>query len=443
MFIQEVARPVFDAAKTELFEKLEKVFIIVFLILYSRGIVALVLTGGASEGDGSGDFDFGILTLFWMANYVITACLFVVKWDIVKDRLMTIIFSNYFYWIFLMFIMLSTIWSERPDETFRASIGMIGTVMFGAYIVSRYKLQEQIKLLVLFFGVVIGLSVLMVFVPGYGIDHGKHAGAIRGIYTHKNIFGPIVTLSCATFLIYLKSSFCEHKKLAYLGFLASFALVVGSRSSSSLLYTVLLVILIHAVEVLRLSGKLFAWALGGFAALYFFVSTWWRSIFVYVLGLLGRDATLTGRTDIWDVIIGKIQERLWFGYGFDGFWHGIYGESLYVRNALRWDLPNSHNGFLDLMLGVGIIGFALLSLAIWVTFIKNIAVLRNRYAWVYTWPLVYIFYMLMINMSESSLATQNTIQAILMTICIASTSLEFNDLFREEAQPDLGSSIDV
>ncbi|MEM9766601.1 MAG: O-antigen ligase [Cyanobacteria bacterium P01_D01_bin.71] len=429
MFLQDVAKPVFDIAKTELFEKLEKAFIIFYLILFSRGIAALILTGGASEGDSSGDFDFGILTLFWMLNYVITAGLFIVKWDAVKDRLVPIIFNNYFYWIFLMFIMLSTIWSERPDETFKASVGMVGTVMFGVYIVSRYKLQEQIKLLTLFFGIVIGLSILMVFVPGYGIDPGKHAGAVRGIYTHKNIFGPIATLSCSTFLIYFKTSFCENKKLAYLGFLTSFALVVASRSSSSLLYTVLLVALIHSIAILRLSGQLFAWALAGFAALYFFVTTWWNAIFTYILGLLGRDATLTGRTDIWDVVTEKIQERLWLGYGFDGFWHGIYGESQYVRNALRWNLPNSHNGFLDLTLGIGIIGFALLLLTLWVTFIKNIAILRNKFAWAYTWPLAYIFYMSMINMSESSLAIQNNIQTILMTICIASVSVEFDGLF--------------
>jgi len=73
MLLQDVAKPVFDVAKTELFEKFEKAFIILYLILYSKGVITLLLTGGSTEGDGAGDFDFGILKLFWLINYLITA----------------------------------------------------------------------------------------------------------------------------------------------------------------------------------------------------------------------------------------------------------------------------------------------------------------------------------------------------------------------------------
>jgi len=54
MFLQDVAKPVFDVAKTELFEKFEKAFIILYLILYSKGVITLLLTGGSTEGDGAG-----------------------------------------------------------------------------------------------------------------------------------------------------------------------------------------------------------------------------------------------------------------------------------------------------------------------------------------------------------------------------------------------------
>ena len=428
-FFQDVTKPVFDFAKTDLFAKLEKAFILIYLLLFSRGIVTLVLTGGSSEGDGGGDFDFGILTLLWMLNYLITAGLFIVKWDAIKDRLLEVISNNYFYWVFLMFIGLSTIWSEKPDETVKAAIGMGGTVMFGSYIVCRYTLKEQFNLLITFFSIVLGASVLFMFIPGYGVDFAKHAGAIRGIYSHKNIFGPVVTLSTFTFLIYAKTRFCVNKKLAYLGFATSFAMVVGSRSSSSLLYTLLLVFLVHAIEVLRLRGQLFTWSLMALASLYFFVVTWQETITTAVLGLLGKDPTLTGRTDIWDVILEKIQERLWFGYGFDGFWHGIYGESFYVRNAVRWNLPNAHNGYLDLALEIGIVGVALLMLVMWISFVKDLAILKNRFSWEHAWPMAFIFYTLMINMSESSLANQNSFQTIMMTIAFTSVSLEFNKLF--------------
>jgi len=429
MFLQDVAKPVFDVAKTELFEKFEKAFIILYLILYSKGVITLLLTGGSTEGDGAGDFDFGILKLFWLINYLITASLFVVKWDVIKDRLAIVVSSNYFYWVFLMFLFLSTIWSYRPDETIKASIAMCGTVLFGVYIVCRYSLKEQIKLFLWFFGIVISLSILFMLIPGYGIDMGKHAGAVRGIYSHKNIAGQIAVLSSATFLICVKGKLLENQKLAYLGFTLSLAMVIASKSSSSLLYALVLIALINAIQVLSLRGNLFVWSLVSLGGLYFLVSTWAETIMNSALGLVGKDATFSGRTDIWDVIIDKIQEELWLGYGFDGFWHGIYGESLYVRNALRWNLPNSHNGYLDLTLGIGIVGAALLALVIWVTFVKGLAVLKTNFSWANTWGFIYIFYLLMINMSESSLGSPNSLQTIFMTISIVTVSVEFSNLF--------------
>jgi exopolysaccharide production protein ExoQ len=441
-FVQDVTRPAFNFAKTDLFAKLEKWLILAYLILFSRGIVTLVLTGGASEGDGGGgNHDYSFLTLLWLLNYLITTCLFILKWNVIKDRLLAIISNNYLYWVFLMFIGLSVIWSEKPDETVKAAIGMGGTVMFGSYIVCRYTLKEQFNLLITFFSIVLVASVLFMLIPGYGIDFGKHAGAFRGIYSHKNIFGPVMTMSTFTFLIYSKTRFCVNKKLAYLGFAASFMMVVGSRSSSSLVYTLLLVFLVHAIQVLRFRGQLFAWSLMALASLYFFIVTWQQTITNTVLGWLGKDPTLTGRTDIWDVMLEKIQERLWFGYGFDGFWHGIYGESFYVRNAVRWDLPNAHNGYLDLAIEIGIVGLALLMLAMWVYFVKGLAILKNDFSWPHVWPIAFIFYTLMINMSESSLANQNSFQTIMMTIAFTSVSLEFNQLFRPTAAlPDELSS---
>jgi O-antigen ligase len=432
MFFQDVTKPAFDIAKTELFAKIEKAFILVYFLLYSSAILTLIMTRGASESDGSTvDYEYGgIKVLLWMLNYLITAGLFVLKWDVVKERLFSVISNNYFYWIYLMFIMLSTVWSEKPDETLKASIGMFGTVMFGVYIVCRYKLKEQINLLITFFSIVLSLSALFVLIPKYGLEHGKHAGALRGIYSHKNIFGPIVTLSCATFLIYVKANLCSNKRLAYLGFATSFAMVVAARSSSSLMYTVLLIFLIHAIEVLRLRGKLFVWSLVSLAGLYFFVTTWRQTVVNFVLNLLGKDPTLTGRTDIWGAVVQKIQERPWLGYGFDGFWHGNFGESFYVRNAMMWDLPNSHNGFLDLTLGIGLIGVAILALVLWTTFVQGLAILRTHFSWPHAWAFVYVFYLLMVNMSESSLSNQNDLQTIFMTIAITSMSLEFNSRFR-------------
>ena len=42
--------------------------------------------------------------------------------------------------------------------------------------------------------------------------------------------------------------------------------------------------------------------------------------FKRVTGVLGRDPTLTGRTEIWRFAIKSIASRPFLGYGYDVFW---------------------------------------------------------------------------------------------------------------------------
>ena len=39
-----------------------------------------------------------------------------------------------------------------------------------------------------------------------------------------------------------------------------------------------------------------------------------------LLSSIGKDATLTGRVDLWPAVLDKIWQRPWLGYGFSEFW---------------------------------------------------------------------------------------------------------------------------
>ena len=45
-----------------------------------------------------------------------------------------------------------------------------------------------------------------------------------------------------------------------------------------------------------------------------------------VFGLLGKDATLTGRTQIWAAIMRQIDQRPWLGYGYAAIWDEPTGQ---------------------------------------------------------------------------------------------------------------------
>jgi O-antigen ligase len=57
---------------------------------------------------------------------------------------------------------------------------------------------------------------------------------------------------------------------------------------------------------------------------------------------VGRDETLTGRTEVWAAVIPALESQMLLGYGFGSFWTDS-------RRA-KYDIPTAHNGYLDIML---------------------------------------------------------------------------------------------
>lgn len=78
---------------------------------------------------------------------------------------------------------------------------------------------------------------------------------------------------------------------------------------------------------------------------------------INVASLLGRDQTLTGRTEIWAMLIPYAMNKLILGHGFSSFWNDELRATIY---------STAHNGYLDIILSIGIIG-----LIFWSLFVIN------------------------------------------------------------------------
>jgi exopolysaccharide production protein ExoQ len=78
----------------------------------------------------------------------------------------------------------------------------------------------------------------------------------------------------------------------------------------------------------------------------------WR---VLVVDILGRDLTLTTRTEVWPMLIAQ-SESVLVGAGFNSFWTG---ERLAVINA-KLGIIQAHNGYLETYLNGGVVGVVLL-----------------------------------------------------------------------------------
>ena len=79
-----------------------------------------------------------------------------------------------------------------------------------------------------------------------------------------------------------------------------------------------------------------------------------------LFSLLDKDPSLTGRTELWPYVIDAIMRRPLLGWGFTAFWSPLNPYSIEISNLVRWGVPEAHNGLLQALLDVGVIGTALL-----------------------------------------------------------------------------------
>lgn len=73
-------------------------------------------------------------------------------------------------------------------------------------------------------------------------------------------------------------------------------------------------------------------------------------------GTIGRNGNLTGRTDLWRILLGMHINPL-LGSGYESFWLGSRLEWVYYKFGF---VNEAHNGYLELYLNQGLIGLLLL-----------------------------------------------------------------------------------
>jgi exopolysaccharide production protein ExoQ len=78
-----------------------------------------------------------------------------------------------------------------------------------------------------------------------------------------------------------------------------------------------------------------------------------------VIRALGRNPTLTGRTDIWRIVSDQRTNPL-IGEGFYIFWDSAKGDA--VKTAVRSPIQSSHNGYIESYVDSGMVGLILLGL---------------------------------------------------------------------------------
>jgi O-antigen ligase len=303
--------------------------------------------------------------------------------------------------------MVSSLWSIDPGITLRRGVAVTCTGLAGAALASLYDWKSALRLLGCVWVVLLGLSLVSaILAPSFGVMQEVHVGAWAGGWWEKNDLGGHGAR--ASFLFAFLAWRDEGHRRAWIGaLLLSLFLVVMSTSVTALLGVMTGIGVLAAAWWSR-KGKGHALALGYAAVAGGLLLVFALAIAPqFVFGLIGRDATLTGRTDIWNVLGDRVAARPWLGFGYGAFWAPGSEERYWISRALEWSAPSAHNGWLDLAIGLGAVGVALFAIEFVVATLRAVRLAMASPLGVYA--LGVLAQMLMFSMSESVILTQNNI----------------------------------
>jgi len=268
--------------------------------------------------------------------------------------------------VFLMlaiYCIASMSWSAFPIKVFINWGHLVGLmlVVMSARVYFLENTEKIFSTLSVFFFVCILLSFFFVIgVPTIGINQD---GRWQGISGNANTLGALAICSvwASLSVIYTKTG---NKVVFYLILLMSVVVMVGTGSKTSFIVTVFIFLSAYIfVSQSRASNikrffLLGLWCLVG-GGLFLIILILMPELLGLdgVLNVLGRDATFSGRTKVWEHAWNLFLVKPIHGWGFDS--------TLSVVKYTGGRLGQFHNGYFDLLVRGGSLGMVFILLLIY------------------------------------------------------------------------------
>jgi O-antigen ligase len=307
-----------------------------------------------------------------------------------------------FLTIFLIWSFITVFWSDALFVSFKRWIRIFGAmIVLLSGLLHLRSTDDAFKYFKIILSVYIPLSILSIlFIPG---AYQYEFSAWRGIAQHKNTLGQISLVSLIIWSYAIYSDDIRKKLIALIFWGASFILLLGSRSVTSIL---------TAGALFTFSGFLYANrqifrpVVGSFISSMFFLAFFISLIPLIYLGqdalasvpeLLGKDITFSGRLYLWEDVFEDAKSHLFYGCGFGGYW--VPGSAAMDRIwGIHYTMFNqAHLGYLDILNETGLIGIMLFTFMV-VFYFNNLSKLQESYFWQ-----VFVVSALISNLQESSL----------------------------------------
>ena len=260
---------------------------------------------------------------------------------------------------FLLLAAASALWAEDPGLVARRIVVFL-CLGYAAWAVARaWTLPDILSFTVLSCMTILFASLGLEIIRGqfHPFDGGYR---LMGL-THPNNHAQecAVAIFCSLAAMRLVP---EHRRFYVFTTIAAFGLMLLTRSRTSVL-AVLVALGFSALYIMPKRRVLGVALVLGAVAL--------------VIGVFGPDVidsakhallfgrqenaadvgTLTGRTELWSELLTYVGARPILGYGFEGFWGPMHTAN--VSLSLGWVVPHAHNGYIEMLLDLGVVGLLL------------------------------------------------------------------------------------
>jgi len=289
--------------------------------------------------------------------------------------------NNKFIFLYVLYLLLSTLWSDYTLVSFKRWIKELGNLIMVLIILTESNPSEAIKTMIKRAAYI--LMPLSIVFNRFFHEYSRIFSVggepmTTGVTDHKNSLGQLC-LICGLVLFWNllilrrnKTEIPEKKEIyIHLLLLAMIGWLLHEAHCATAVGCTIIgvgMIAFLSMSSIRKNPSQIKYYVVIFAIVLIIMHLSFGLKDVVTSGL-GRNSTLSGRTDIWDDVLAMKTNPL-IGTGFSSFWLGNRLNFFWSKYAFR--PRQAHNGYLELYINLGLIGLSLF-LGLIITVFKNIS----------------------------------------------------------------------
>lgn len=384
-----------------------EVLAFMLIALCSGAFFDLIRDGGARD-EGKENISAYSGPINALPSICLACVVFIVTILFISGKLRRIKFA--WPWIALIsFCFASILWSDIPRVSFRAALFIAVTYILINVQITLYGWEKTVRFLCLTFFIILicSFATILLF-PSYGVAVGTHEGKWQGIFTHKNNLGNFAAIS---FVVFYWKYQQEKSKLSLMAAFFALFLVVGSQSGTAV-FSVAAVIFICALLNFKFTGRIVHKL--RYAIVIFLIILSFFAVFVAItfeqFSIFEKDSSFSNRNLIWVYIIAKITASPWIGYGLDQLGALTDKNSAEFFTNVGFIAGSAHNGFLETMFSLGLIGMVLM---LWV-FMSQLTKKNSGFGFYFLFS--YLILYIVMNTFESRMIGFNVYFVVLMYV---------------------------